>query len=173
MTRHRNSVLSLHKLLQEVCLAPDQFLQDSALFAALQSQGALAAFSGSGLEISGSSLNTVKRACEASIPGGFGELDNLRKKAKALIEVQQARKKRAYGTRTNLEDKIASLQRDIQLLRQDLLICTRVISLSISQGRRYADVAGPDVKARCKREQRELLAYLATRSLSADIPVSD
>ena len=164
MERHRKSVLALRSLLLEVCKTPASFADNAALIVALKSQGALAAFEDDEREVVSSSLNTVKRVSALALPGGFGELNALRVRAALLLRRAIANPKRAYGSKGDLKRRVDSLGEANNLLRRDLLLITKVVDLSMRQARRYAELAGPDVSAKCQREQRELYAFLSARS---------
>jgi hypothetical protein len=166
--RHRKSLVALEAFLKEVCAKPRDFTADEELCTALKSQGALASLERTDRGIMPGSINTFKRNADV-ILGGFSALDGLRLKAKAAIDALKERPRRAYGTRGALEAEASELRRELETLREDLVISTQVIGLALQQGRSYADSAGPDVVARCQKEQRQLLAFLATRTNTVDI----
>jgi hypothetical protein len=164
---HRRSILALHAFLTELATNPPKDVHSESVVGALKSQGSLAAFEDHGKGISKMSLNTAKRVADTVVPGGFTELDRLRQRCAGLLSQEPTAARPGYGTKEELRRQKQDIEQDAALLRQDLLICTKVLELSMQQGRRYAKEAGGTVEALCRKEQRELFAYLTARSFEA------
>lgn len=154
----------LTRLLAEVCKAPRSFLADESLLAALKSQGALAKYSSADLGIKACSLNTLKKRAESDLAGGFLALDRLRLSAlKSFDAIRAQESKSTKTTKAGLAMRVLELENDIVEVRCDLEILSDALERSLRQARTYADQAGPVVKERCKKEQREILSLLGLR----------
>lgn len=164
---HRRSILALHAFLTELATNPPKDIHSESVAGALKSQGSLAAFEDHAKGINKMSLNTAKRIANTVVPGGFMELDRLRQRCVGLLSQKPTAARPGYGTKEELRQQKQDAEQEAAVLRQDLLICTKVLELSMQQGRRYAKEAGGSVEALCRKEQRELFAYLAARSFEA------
>lgn len=164
---HRRSILALHAFLTELATNPQKDIYSESVAGVLKSQGSLAAYEDHAKGITKMSLNTAKRIANTVVPGGFTELDRLRQRCVDLLNRKPKAPRPGYGTKEELQRQKQDSEQEAAVLRQDLLICTKVLELSMRQGRRYANAAGGSVEALCRKEQRELFAYLTARSFEA------
>ena len=160
---HTQSILALFLLLQKIRCNPSQFSLDTALINALKSQGALAKYENKAHGISASSLNTLKRTCVRSLEGGFDAFDQARNTA--LQALQDNTKKMRQGnkiTRDGMSLRIQELEKQNQLLRQDLLLLSQLLNKSMSQAYYYAKQADKEIiHILCEKEQKEIRAFLS------------
>lgn len=156
------SIKQLSQFLEKIITAPDKYIDDSALLSALRSQGTLAKFSISELNITGSSINTMKRRADCHIYGGFAHVDQLRRNAYEALQNQAARLKMHNRTSKNgLAARISDLQTENQILKEELLLVTFVLEKSIGLVREHSEQLEGVALAKSQREQRELLDMLS------------
>jgi len=157
------SVQSLAEYLRQVATEPDGYLQDTAVQAALRSQGALAKLSLPDRAIVPMSLNHQKRMAEEGL-GGYSMLDELRITARGSLAAAQARIQRGKSdTKAGLLTRVRDLEEQNRLLRQDLFILQRAYDLRCIQARHYAAASGETIKELCRKEQREIDASFSLR----------
>lgn len=151
------SAYNLSVLLTEIIEFPEKFLH-LPITHALSSQGKLANFEDEKRGIASHSLNTLKRQASL-LAGGFDELERLRLNAKERLAAESRRSTGAKPTtRAALKLRSDALASSLQSADHDLLLLSRMLQLSMAQGRSYAeDSRNPAVKERCRREQLELL----------------
>lgn len=168
--RNTQSVLALYKLLHEMIHDPARHIQNHALINALKSQGGLSKYIDDTRGIVASSINTLKRICEHSLDGGFYALNQARIAAlKALQEKADKAKRSNKITREGMSKRIAELDTQNQLLRQELLLLSHLLNKTMSQARYYAEQANQEnVRVLCEKEQREIRSFL---SISAGLAV--
>ena len=162
------SMHSLVKLLREVESAPGLFIEDPSLRSALRSQGALAKHGISDRSIVAMSLTHQRLIANLSV--GFDELDRRRRAALKAIdrEVSVRQKHGASRRKKGLEMKIGELEAHLMTLKLDLALLQRAFDIRSHQARHYASLAGADIIALCKKEQRELDATFSLRRTAID-----
>ena len=168
--RNNQSVVALRKLLHEVIHEPTKFKEDDKLRNALKSQGGLSQYCNEGRGIYVSSINTLKRICEKSLEGGFNALDRLRVSALQAMEDEQQNINRSNKiTRGGINQRIAELEVENQVLQQELLLISHLLERSMRQARRYAEQSTHNnVLIICEKEQKEIRAFL-TLSINSDV----
>jgi hypothetical protein len=171
-TSGKESVLALAKLLWSITKSPNDYMANIPLVQSLNSQGKIAHYSDIQTGISSSSLNTLKRNADLFIPGGFLELDNLRKAAlNAVTKTPLLKVTEKKDKNSQLKSRLAEFERLNILLKEDLLLLTMIFDKSLRQGRSYADRASQQIQAICKKEQTELLDMFKNRKLLSDLNV--
>lgn len=129
----------------------------------MQSQGRLAKYKHDDPKIVASSLNTIKRVAEASLPGGFAGLDRLRISALEAIENENKRASQSNKrSKRGLEMRVTELEQELHQALQDTELITNAFQKSLRQGRNYAKQTNKEsVIATCRREQRDLCDELS------------
>lgn len=163
LQKSSQSMAALANYLRTVIDSPHAFTQDVYLQKSLISQGSIAKYSHPEAGIYPTSINTLKRICEARFPGGYSAFDELRILAYTAITMESHR-----DTKSNKQDK-AGLAKRVQeletintMLRQDLSIFTWGMRKLLFQGRNYASRSNnQDLIALCKKEQSEILKLLS------------
>lgn len=168
--RNTKSMFALRDLLRGVLQSPANFNGDEPLLKALKSQGAISKYANERLGIHISSINTLKRICEKYLDGGFDTLDRLRVAALQAMENKHQKMNRSNKiTRTGMNQRIAELEIENQILQQELLLISYLLEKSMRQSRHYAEQAAhSNIRVICEKEQKEIRAYLSL-SVSADI----
>lgn len=162
------SVKALGDMMQSIASDPSPWLERADVLLALSSQGALAAFVSEEKGIRKMSLNHQKRVAEEAL-GSYRLFDGLRKSAGAAISREKARQLRGNTqTKKGMHARIQELEREKTELLQDLFIVQRAYDLRCNQARSYAQAAGPAVRERCSKEQKEIDASFALRSRKPD-----
>lgn len=170
--KNSQSLLAIRDLLNDVKNYPEKYLENSSIIEALRSQSLLAKFSDKSKNIYASSINTHKRIAQNLLEGGFESLNKLRTSAQmALASSAHTKKLANKKTRFGLLQKIALLDSEKQMLREDLLLLTLAIEKSLRQGARYASQSNASVQALCLKEQREILDMLSLRKHSLNTNV--
>lgn len=161
--RNIQSALALYSLLQDMIQNPALHLPNHVLISALKSQGALSKYVDEVRGIAASSINTLKRICENSLNGGFDALNQARIAAlKSLQENVDKAKRSNKITREGMSKRIAELDSQNQLLRQELLLLSHLLNKTMSQARYYAEQANQEsVRVLCDKEQREIRSFLS------------
>lgn len=158
VVRNTQSVVALHDFLLDVTKNPTKYIKNEKLLETLKSQGGLARYENDDL-IRKTSINTLKRIAADSIPGGYRELDRLRRAALDAISRQsKAFEKINNFSKDGLQKKVQQLKNERQSLLEDLTLLTSIFEASLRQSRDYAGKADEATTERCRREQRELLA---------------
>jgi hypothetical protein len=138
---------------------------DDQLCKAVRSQSSLAAYSRPDGTVVSMSLNHQKLTANAVL-GGFSVLDRLRREALSSLELnQRAGAARTRTTRKDVENSLAALKRENQILREDLFLMQRAFDIRCSQARRYALAAGEPTISVCAKEQLELDRGLSVRRI--------
>jgi len=160
--RNIQSTVALRELLHEVIQEPSKFSEDDALRNALKSQGAISRHCNEKRGICISSINTLKRICDKSLDGGFNALDRLRVAAlQALKDKQQKTNRSNKITRGGMDQRIAELEFENQILQQELLMISQLLEKSMRQARLYAKQSSQNnVLMVCEKEQKEIRAFL-------------
>lgn len=160
--RNKQSIFALCSYLQEVAQTPDKIV-DEELIAALKSQGALAKYSNQMRNIVSSSINTMKRICAQYLDGGFDALDRLRVITLRTIEDSRNRNTSSNKiTRKYMVQRIKELKLSNQKLKQELLLITQLLEISMRQARYYANQSMQDsLRILCEKEQQEIRAHLS------------
>ena len=161
--RNTQSALALYALLHEMIHEPALHIQNDALVKALKSQGTLSKYVDEARGIVTSSINTLKRICENSLDGGFDALNRARMAALESVQENANKAQRSNKiTREGMSKRIAELDTQNQLLRQELLLLTHLLNKTMSQARYYAEHANQDnVLVLCEKEQREIRSFLS------------
>lgn len=146
------------RLLNDVISNPASFNSQAGLPEALRSQSALAKYTNPRYKIIASSLNTFKRNCALYAPGGFADVDRLRKQAAiALSRASNPEKAR----RKTQKELISFLQKEISSMGVDLLVLTNLLTRSMNQTRYYACLSTDNsVLALYEKERREIIDML-------------
>lgn len=162
--RERNieSVKNLASFLADVYKNPKDHLSDEALFSCLKSQDKISKFENPERGILSSSINTLKRSAEEVLPGGFRDLDDLRRiSLDKLIECQVESRAVNKETKTAIKKRLAQAGDDVHKLREDLLLATHAIRLSLKYGRSYAEKSNDaSVLSQCEADQRYIFEFL-------------
>lgn len=162
--KSRTSVTALHKLLEEVAADPSSHIKFPGLLQALHSQRALAAWADDDLGIHKTSLNTLKQAAHSVLELGFSGLDQLRLTSlHGAANLQASSSAQRSDTKASLTEQVRALKAKNDLLREDLIFLSDRLMEAMRQSRSYAAEAPVSVKARCKKEQWELLRSLGLR----------
>lgn len=156
--KSKASVFGIKKLLTAIVLHPASFTADATLTNALKSQGALAKLEKPDYGITPTSLNTIKRASDKELNGGFDELNNLRIQALEKILNHNAQiQKTKKPTKASLQDQITTLRIELQQALQDLWHLTMAFERALAQGRHYAEKAdSSSILDLCEKDQRDL-----------------
>ena len=166
----RASLENLCELLRALATQPEAFSSSPEVLSAISSQGSLAAFRSDVLGIQRMSLNHQKAACRVHL-GGFETLDSLRREAVAAVrrwkQVPPGTRRRSSA---ELRSRIAQLQYELEVLREDLFLLQRSYDLRCQHARFYAEQAGGTTVALCIKEQRELDIMLTTRRIPRAAP---
>lgn len=167
--RNTQSVLALYALLHEIIHETALHIQNDVLVNALKSQGALSKYVDEVRGIVASSINTLKRICENSLDGGFDALNRARMTALDALQENVNKTQRSNKiTREGMSKRIAELDTQNQLLRQELLLLVHLLNKTMNQARYYAEQANQDnVRLLCEKEQREIRSFLSI-SMSFD-----
>jgi len=175
LKRSGKSVAALFELLKEIAASPQDYRGDTSVVDALSSQGALAGFTSAERGIVACSLNTLKRAAEHSIEGGFGALDSARTVAKEALD--SSRKPLGLRDRRNkdgLKKQLAEVKEQVQKLKEDLEILTWALAKALAHARTYAARTNhPATEYLCKKELGELLNMLSFRQRSSTWRIAD
>ncbi len=162
----QDSLLALVQLLRSI-IGGSHTPEDS-LVQALRSQSSLAAYSRQDKTVSAMSLNHQKFTA-GIVLGDFSILDRLRRETLSSLN---ARSKTAEGrlrpTRKDVENTVALLKRECQILREDLFLLQRAFDIRCSQARRYALAAGEPTNSVCVKEQLEIDRGLSLRRILAE-----
>lgn len=162
--KNYQSLTALKDLLNEIIQFPENFLNQQAVLDALKSQGTLSKFHDPLKGILPTSINTQKRIAESIIDGGYETINKLRTAAQLSIERKYyENKKPKSDSKTGLSAKIEQQNKEILLIRKDLLLLTLAFERSLTQGLNYATKADHATLALCKKQQRELLDILSHR----------
>lgn len=131
----------------------------------LRSQSSLASYSDLMNGIKGCSLNTLKTKADASIPGGFKELDAQRRRALSYANrLMEKRKTKSGRAKLDLEQKLSSLIKDISSLEEDLLTLSVALESAISSATYYAKISNDQFLIdRWGRERQKILLTLSLR----------
>lgn len=161
--RNTQSALALYALLHEMIHESALHIQNDALVKALKSQGALSKYVDEARGIVPSSINTLKRICENSLNGGFDALNRARMAALQSMQENANKAQRSNKiTRKGMSKRIAELDTQNQLLRQELLLLSHLLNKTMNQGRYYAEQANQEsLRILCEKEQRELRSFLS------------
>lgn len=160
-TREEISIISLYNLLIRVSAG------EAALpIKTLSRQSSLAEYTDTSLGILKTSLNTLKSKSNTYVPGGFKELDNQRRKALSRMQKRTTTINKGSGrSKPELEQKLATLKKDITLLEEDLLTLSVALESSISRATRYVtDTNNPLLIEQWRRERQEILSALSLRN---------
>lgn len=159
------SVIELRELLREVCQSPKEYINDTDFRKALKSQGALSKYSNNDHTIIGTSINTVIRAANEFLDGGFEALDNLRKTALHRIEdAEQKEKSPTKRTRAGLAQLVTELEGQVQVLEKVNFALIQCISDIATDLRSIAHIEN--------KEAREHRANDALRKLTAMMAIN-
>lgn len=165
--RDIKSVRALQDLLRDVVATPAKYAADKALRTRLNSQGALASMSEPARGIVRMSLNHQKRVAEHAL-GGYDLLDGLRRGAADALAFEERKQKRGNKrNKVGLQQKVNELERERQILREDLFLLQNAYDLRCHQARTYAERAGSTTIALCAKEQREIEIKLSLRRTPA------
>jgi hypothetical protein len=162
--KNRESIHALSEYLRNIIDSPNLFIKNEALITHLKSQGSLAKYSHPEAGIYPTSINTLKRICNSSFPGGYISFDNLRTLAySALTQELQKESRSNKQTKAGLAKRTQELESINTMLRQDLSILTWGLRKLLFQGKNYATRShNPDLIALCKKEQSEILKLLSS-----------
>lgn len=158
-------------LLTDVQRDPKEFLSDSKIIAALTSQNRFAALRWEPREIRPIALNTLKKYADANLAQGHGAINLARLRALKSIEVAQNAAPLESGTRTKrvLENLLKQAKEERLGLREELVLLTMCLKRSLELWKGYVEASGtPTEKARCRKEQSEILACFSHASVAAD-----
>lgn len=160
-----NSVLSIYRYLIEILNTPSAHVSSVDIICALSSQGALAHYSDAARGIHAVSLNTLKRAADLAIEGGFKTLDRTRLAAKGAIAREIAKAERSNKiNKAGLSKRVAELEEENHSLQLDLIQMTLALERSMLQSHRLAaDSKDSALIHRCDRQKRDLLDLLSYR----------
>jgi len=156
--RNTRSVISLKDFLKEIIDNPADFVENTAVFNALKSQGGMSKLCDVQRNIIGTSLNTVKRIYKKTFQEDFKILDLLRITAYESIELHKSKKISSNKiTKSGLLKRVKELEQTILLRDEDMLCITLALEKSLTQGRYYAIKSeNPTLIALCTKEQREI-----------------
>lgn len=153
------STTRLWELLKDAARHPSKYFLDTPFVEALKSQGKLAKFSSIALEISPSSINTLKRTIAKKGEFDFRAFDFARIAAlDAIREYTTATSPGKKTSKERLQNKVKELERLLFAARHNEWQLTMAFQKSLEQGRYYANKVGDSaIKELCAREQKELL----------------
>jgi hypothetical protein len=166
--KNSKSIIALNILLLRIGQSPTEFTQDIELVSALQSQGALSKLHRPTDGILLSSLNTLKKAAQVNLLGGFFELEENRKHAlfqlnESLVATKKARSK---SCKSQQAAKINEMKHTISVIREDLFLMTGAInSLAHLYIAACKGTNDPDATIRCQKELRVIFAGLTLRKI--------
>lgn len=158
------SVLRLAEMLRSAISAQTTTSMEQLLRGSLRSQGRLAKYSSPDGNIVSMSLNHQKSVATRCL-GSYEVLDQLRRAARSAAkgDVKGRAPDRLRPTRRDLEQRIKQLERQCQILREDLFLQQRAYDVRCAQARRYALAGGAHTLVLCDKEQRELDTGLSLR----------
>lgn len=163
----RSSVIALKTLMTEAL--SDRTVISSDLALALRSQGALAKFRDDSRHIVPMSLNHQK-AVATSVFGSYFAVDELRRALLGPPAKPVSSDTRRSRNKAGLQELAQEQAREIQLLKEDLVLLQRAFDLRCRQAREYAEKAGEPVISRCAKELREVEAGLSLLRHGANAP---
>lgn len=176
-----SSLMALREILLEVIKEPQLVRIYGNLRAAIKSQGALASFElsinlndGRCIHKPAISLNTLKSHADATISGGFKELDRLRKLALESIESFEKQPIRATKrTKSGLSIRLTELESELQTQRKTNYILLQAISTAMNGFQMIRDAPNADIRE--KRTDDSLQAIRAiirvAHTLSQEIEI--
>lgn len=158
-TRTQKSVGALFDFLKKIIDNPDPYIKNDKLISALRSQGSLAKLDLPEQQIFATSLNTIKRNADYSIPGGFQALDARRLTALELIcAASTLARKPKKRSKSELEAKNKILQQALMQARSDIRTLAAALRDAIRYGQQYAkDSEKPSIQLTCEKQTAELL----------------
>jgi hypothetical protein len=157
------SVINLDAFLGDVVADASSFLSDRSLWAALSSQGALAKYANPSRNIAPISLNTLKRKSDELLESGFHGLNELRVKAREVLEAEAAKGARAnQRTKGALLQQISELKDSLNASRRDTVRLTAAIYDTIRYGRICASQANNEAASlQFEKHMQEVLSRFA------------
>ncbi|MGU7781358.1 hypothetical protein [Burkholderia sp. PU8-34] len=148
---------------------PELYLNNSQLADGLKSQGSLAALRIDDYDIHPCALNTLKKSAQLVIPGGFSELDALRKSvSERLQHASHAANHNRRETRAYYKQRLGDALRENAQLKEDLWHISRAFYKAMLNARTYVTEYGDKaLQARCADDEAELraMASLATNKV--------
>ncbi|WP_440224957.1 hypothetical protein ACQQ2N_06875 [Dokdonella sp. MW10] len=107
------------------------------------------------------SLNHQKKIAALAL-SDYKVVDNFRRNAKKAIDSLSVKERKAKLSGTiRFEERLREAERELSLLREDLLLLQRAYDIRCAQARRYANAAGDKLLTICNKEQREIDATLS------------
>lgn len=156
---YTTSVKSIIRLLNELKTNPETKIANLAPLWHLKSQGNLCKLDIPDRNIIPSSLNTFKRYCAQSAPGGFEAIDALRSTVFNLVK--QTAEEPVQKKRKNQKQLTEQLKSEINQLNIDLLTTTKILLIAIRQATFYAEASrDPKIIELYHKERNELLDML-------------
>jgi hypothetical protein len=155
-----HSVVQLAQLLREVISKRNFSAHPHLTQDVLRSQGALARLQLTDLGIIASSLNTLKSNANSRLPGGFGELDDIRKMAlEYRIQFDASFPDVSGRTKAGLQRRVDELETTVKRLEEDLFYISQAFSAAIRKARvLIAEANRGDLNRRWTDEELGLFA---------------
>jgi hypothetical protein len=138
-----NYARALFTFLVAVQSKPELYLNNLELADGLKSQGSLAALRIDDHDIHPCALNTLKKSAQLVIPGGFGELDALRKSVfERLQHASRAANHNRRETRAYYKQRLDDALQENAQLKEDLWHISRAFYKAMLNARSYATEYG-------------------------------
>lgn len=158
------SLVNLKKLLLNICKEPANYISFKDI---LKSQGAVSKYSNVDLEISPTSINTIKRLSVSIFENGFEDFDKLRVCALSAIETFDSNQNKVISTtKKGILDKFSDLEKNNQLLVQsnfELLEALQRTMLDLKAIKKLA--SNKDVDSYINDSMKKLLIFINNNNL--------
>lgn len=164
-----NSLKATFDFLREIIAYPTKYREATDILDTLKTQAKLAKYENPEAGIKAMSLNTFKAVADFDAPGGFSQIDSLRRQAIDKLTQAEVNVGLNDSTKASKKREIRKLSSDMDALRAANLVLLRTISKVLVDLKNISDTEDESVRKRLSTEA-EVRIYA---SLSANTPPYD